>query len=67
MSPQEGIVRAILNKEKSGGRISHELKVKFRNCLEWVIANEKDSETLAWAYNLRGEISAGLHYELCED
>ncbi len=65
-TPQEGIVRAVLSKRKANQPISKEQKIQFRNCLEWVIENEKNKETLAWAYNLRGLIYSGNYPDLCE-
>lgn len=65
-TPQEGIVKSILALINEGKPISLDYKIKFRDCLEWIIKNEKDNEKLAWAYNLRGMVRMGAIPEVCE-
>lgn len=63
-TPQEGIVKCTLEIIKAGKPISEELKIQFRNCLDWLIKTEKNKEKLAWLFNLRGMIYAGNYPDL---
>jgi len=58
-TPQQGIVNAYLKKAERGDKMNNSEKLNFRQSLEWIIDNEKDTEILAWAYNLRGNVHAG--------
>ncbi len=65
-TPQEGIVKAILAKEREGLHITKENKIQFKNCLDWLIDNTKEKEKLAEFYLLRGNVYAGLYPNLCK-